>query len=252
MMKRGMWSTRLAILFAVLVLTGCTVCPPSNDMWSTDITDTPVQTVSGSASSSDTASRSESTSSWEWQDGAEKWHYSGRNTPQAPASQWVYESKSIVLHLRSDTQLNSYLGQPHTLMVKVLQLTDVAVISEFKESAFGLSDLMSDKATTLSSSILKETPIMIGPDQTRRVVIDREQDARYIVLIAGYFDSDAKSSVRIMAIPSVEPRILPCYDSSPWPFRDPPPPTPDDVPARLKMWLTLDASAIGGLSVTAQ
>ncbi|WP_234985183.1 type VI secretion lipoprotein TssJ [Oceanospirillum multiglobuliferum] len=273
-----MWSARLTMLFVLFVLTGCTVCPPSNDLWSTDIADKPTQPVSapkekslweklsekkeekseqalnGSEqhTSNSNTSNNDLFDAWIWQDDAEKWLYTGRETPHAPAAQWVYEPKSIVVRLQSDELLNSYLGQPHTIMIKVLQLTDVAAISEFKGSAFGLSDLMSEKATTLSPSILKETRITIGPDQAVSTLIDREQGARYIALVAGYFDSDAKNSVRVMAIPSVKPRILPCYDSAPWPFGDPPPPTPDDVPARLKMWLTLDASAIGGLSVTAQ
>lgn len=244
------WGTKAAkwlMPFCLLFLSACTVCPPSKDSWSGDISPKP-EVQKTETESSDKNSKE---GFWTWQDGAGRWQYSAREKPSAPGVQWVYEPRSIVLRVEAVDRLNLYMGQPHTLSLKVIQLTNPAIVSELRESPFGLSDLMAAKGKELSASIVREDTLAIGPGSSKTLVLAREQGVRYIALVAGYFEMESKKSVRIVPIPSVQARILPCYDATPWPFGDPPPPEPDDVPARLKLWLDMDPAEIKSLQVQA-
>lgn len=231
--------------FCLLFLTACTVCPPSKDNWNSDIS---AQPEKQEAVSDDKDAK---VGLWEWQDGAGRWQYSAREKPSAPGNQWVYESRSIVVRVKAAEQLNLYMGQPHTLTLKVIQLTNPAIVSELRQSPFGLSDLMATKGKELSSSIVREDTLAISPGSDKTLVLDREQGVRYIALIAGYFEMESDKSVRIIPIPAVQARVLPCYDGTPWPFGDPPPPQPDDQPARLKLWLSMAPGEIKALDVQA-
>ncbi len=233
--------------FCLLFLSACTVCPPSKDSWSGDISAKP-ETQKIEAEDQRENSKE---GLWTWQDGAGRWQYSAREKPAAPGNQWVYEPRSIVLRVKAVEQLNLYMGQPHTLSLKVIQLTNPAIVSELRESPFGLSDLMAAKGKELSASIVREDTLAVGPGSTKTLVLAREQGVRYLALVAGYFEMESKKSVRIVPIPSVQARVLPCYDATPWPFGDPPPPAPDDVPARLKLWLDMDPAEIKTLQVQA-
>ncbi|WP_028304053.1 type VI secretion system lipoprotein TssJ [Oceanospirillum maris] len=239
-------AARWLMPFCLLFLSACTVCPPSTDSWAPSVSDQPeIQKV-------DTDDSDDSGQGmWQWQDGAGQWSYTRREKPNAPAGQWVYEPKSIALRVTADGQLNAYMGQPHTLTLKIIQLSNPAIISELRQSPFGLSDLMAAKGKELSSSIIREDSLALGPGVTKTLVLDREQGVRYIALVAGYFEMESKKSVRIIPIPSVSPRILPCYDPKPWPFGEPLPPVPDDVPARLKLWLDMSPTEIKTLQMRA-
>lgn len=244
------WGSKAAkwlMPFCLLFLSACTVCPPSKDSWGGGIPAKPEkQKIEADASEANSKA-----GLWIWQDGADQWKYSAREKPLAPGNQWVYEPRSILLRVKATDQLNLYMGQPHTLSLKVIQLTNPAIVSELRESPFGLSDLMAAKGKELSASIVREDTLAIDPGSNRTLVLAREQGVRYLALVAGYFEMEGKKSVRIVPIPSVQARILPCYDTTPWPFGDPPPPAPDDVPARLKLWLGMDPTEIKNLQVQA-
>ncbi|SEG12853.1 type VI secretion system lipoprotein TssJ [Oceanospirillum linum] len=243
----GLKAAKWLMPFCLLFLSACTVCPPSRDNWSGDIPAQPEEQSINIEQASDNSKEG----LWSWQDGPGRWLYSAREKPDAPGNQWVYEPNAIVLRVNAADQLNSYMGQPHTLSLKVIQLTNPAIVSELRQSPFGLSDLMAAKGKDLSANIVREDILVVAPGSTRQLVLDREQGVRYLALVAGYFEMESKKSVRIIPIPSVQARILPCYDTTPWPFGEPPPPQPDDLPARLKLWLDMSSSEIEELQVQA-
>lgn len=239
--KAAKWLTPFCLLF----LSACTICPPSTDSWSGDIAPEP-QIQKAEAEDDDSKA-----GLWSWSDGAGRWEYSARDKPNAPGLQWVYEPRAIAVRVNAAEQLNLFMGQPHTLSLKVIQLTNPAIVSELRESPFGLSDLMAAKGKELSESIVREDIVAIAPGSSRTLVLPREQDVRYIAFVAGYFEMESKASVRIVPVPSVQARVLPCYDALPWPVGDPPPPEPDDVPARLKIWLDMAPAEIKELKAQA-
>lgn len=243
----GVKAAKWLMPFCLLFLSACTICPPSNDNWSGDITADPEPQVLELDDPDDAGKQG----LWTWADGAGSWQYSAREKPEAPALQWVYEPRALAVRIDASDTLNLYRGQSHTLSLKVIQLTNPAVVSELRESPFGLSDLMAAKGKELSASIVREDVLAIEPGQDKAVLLPREQDVRYIAIVAGYFEMESEKSVRIVPIPSVQARVLPCYDATPWPFGDPPPPEPDDVPARLKLWLDLDSAEINQLQIQA-
>ncbi len=238
-----------AVLFA---LAGCTVCPPSKDNWSGQIEHEPDQLmVDEAAKSSDDnffsnilGGKDDVEDAWYWQDGARKWVYTGRVKPEAQADQWLFESRSLAFHVSASKELNNYLGQPHTLVLKIIQLSDPGIISELRQSPFGLSDLMAVKGQELSGNIVREDRFDIAPGQVKTLLLDREEGVKYLAIVAGFFDMNGKKAVRIMKIPAVHARTLPCYDPLPWPIGEENPPAPPNVPGRLKIWLNIESASI--------
>lgn len=266
MVSRLRWlkqTMQLALLVVLFVLAGCTICPPSTDQWRGQIEEKPekiklkdprlepkTEEIDEKKGLVDTISElmepdeDPTIGDWYWQDGSREWSYTGQEKPNAPADQWLYEKRSLALRISASDNLNPYLGQPHTVSMKVFQLSDPAIISELRESPYGLADLMAQRGSELSDSILREDRIDIAPGETKSLILDREQGAKYIAVVTGFFEMNGKRAVRLMAIPAVKPRILPCYDPLPWPIGAEMPPTPSNVPGRLKVWLELEQNSV--------
>lgn len=174
---------------------------------------------------------------WVWQDGANLWVYQGsRPTPPSRlgSGDGDFEGAGLVLRLKATEELNLSMGRPHTLVVKLLQVDDLAAMDNYRGSSFRLADLMKADATELDSNFVRENRITLSPGQSRTLRINRVKDARHLVILAGYYQMHQDTSLSEIPIPAVANRNPP---RGPW-WRfwrryDPAP----DQPARLQVWV---------------
>lgn len=187
---------------------------------------------------------SNSDTPWVWQDGANFWLYQG--SQPAPASrldsgEGDFEAAGLVLRLEATAELNQRMGRPHTLVVKLLQVDDLAVMDNYRNSSFRLADLMKADATELNSNFVRENRVTLAPGQSRTLRINRVKDARHLVILAGYYQMHQDTSVRELPIPTVANRNPP---RGPWwrfwrRYDDAP-----EQPARLQIWVEVGEEQI--------
>ncbi|MDR9467447.1 type VI secretion system lipoprotein TssJ [Marinospirillum sp.] len=187
---------------------------------------------------------------WVWEPGPDRWIYQGEadEAPVLEAGKWEYESEAIRLHFRASQDLNQRLGRSHTLAIKLLQMSGQEELDSYRSSSFRLSDLMRADASELDASFLRESRLTLAPGEEQSVVLNRVKNARYLVILAGYYKMSDEASVQVLPLPAVTHRNPP---KKPW-WRfwqrsDPPP----NQPGWLKVWVELGANELGTVNARA-
>ena len=113
--------------------------------------------------------------------------------------EWVYEIRAINLVARASADLNSVRGRPHSLALGIFQMNDPNTFSGLSNSLTGAVELM--QKGQVDESIVNFEQITIRPGEQKKVSINRAQTAKYIGVIAGYFELNPKTDVKIFPIP---------------------------------------------------
>ncbi|WP_114416876.1 type VI secretion system lipoprotein TssJ [Marinospirillum perlucidum] len=226
----------LGVLLLALLLVGCASRQPEGETW--------INSIAASYQESDNQTP------WVWEPGPDRWIYQGQaeQPPSLSAGQLEYEAESLLLRFHAAAGLNERQGRPHTLAVKILQVSDIGELDSYRSSSFRLSDLMRADANQLNASFLRERRLTFSPGESRTLVLNRVKDARYLVILAGYYQMSDEASVEVLPIPAVTHRNPP---SKPWwRFWQRSDPLPDQ-PAWLKVWVNLGENRIGTVNARA-
>ncbi|MBE0506347.1 MAG: type VI secretion system lipoprotein TssJ [Marinospirillum sp.] len=191
---------------------------------------------------------------WEWNPNQGQWRYldKERIPPRLLGGTGLYESRAIAVRLQASENINTQQGEPRTLAVKIIQMSDPAELDNYRPSSFRLADLMAAESNRLSGDFMRETVLILQPGQTRTLALDRVKGASHLAILAGYFRMSDDSSVRVVAIPGVTGRSVPYKNRKRWwwPFgRQALPPSGEA--ARLKIWLELGEERIENLRARA-
>ena len=106
-----------------------------------------------------------------------------------------FKKDAINIQYKSVNELNFYESNIHSLVFTIYQLNDInnfnLLIKEPKE----LGKLMS--GIKFDSTVLSFEQFHITPNNKDVITIDRVKGAKWIVLLAGYYDYDRKEDVYI-------------------------------------------------------
>ena len=132
----------------------------------------------------------------------------GKTPPPIPVEpKPVFTEKFISVHLKADSQLNLYSGGSHALHLCVYQLSDPNAFNQLSENEMGIGKLLGcdrlDAGPPIQGvAISKKLIIQPGEDQT--FDLDRAEGAKYVGIVAGYYQMQKKQVVRLYAIPVTE------------------------------------------------
>lgn len=112
---------------------------------------------------------------------------------------WPYASNGIMIELASDIDLNFYANRAHTLVLGVIQFEDPKAFPKLLTQP---ADLMKSLAKgSLPAGALQLDRYVVSPDSRLLLEIDRVQDAKFVGVVAGYYQFDAARSARYFRIP---------------------------------------------------
>jgi predicted component of type VI protein secretion system len=119
----------------------------------------------------------------------------------------TFTEKFISVHLKADSQLNLYSGSSHALHLCVYQLSDPNAFNQLSENEMGIGKLLGcdrlDAGPPVQGvAISKKLIVQPGEDQT--FDLDRAEGARYVGIVAGYYQMQKRQVVRLYAIPVTE------------------------------------------------
>ncbi len=185
---------------------------------------------------------------WIWQDGKKTWAYRKSSPVIAEPVSWVYEAEALVFRFQSPQQLNMYMGKPHSLYLKVFQLSDTKVFKDIAKTPAGIRELLTSE--NIDSSILGSEELTIAPNKQENLVYDRFKETRFIAIVTGYYQMEPEKSVRIFEIPSVANRL----DNTSFGFSSLNPFSEPGITeaARIKAWINLGVTKISRLQMLAQ
>jgi predicted component of type VI protein secretion system len=113
--------------------------------------------------------------------------------------QWPYAKDAIMIELMSDVDLNFYANRAHTIVLGVMQFDDQKAFPKLLTQPAGLVKALS--SGTLPTGALQLDRYVVSPDARLLLEIDRVQDAKFVGIVAGYYQFDPVRSARYFRIP---------------------------------------------------
>ena len=112
---------------------------------------------------------------------------------------YEYERDAIILNLKGDRNLNLFEKRPHTLLVCVYQLRDPNALNQVLQDAEDVSKLL--ECGRFDPSIVNTKKLIVQPGKEITEALDRAEGARYIGIVAGYYNLDKQRASRIIPVP---------------------------------------------------
>lgn len=103
-----------------------------------------------------------------------------------PQPSWTFAPDGISIHYRADAMLNSYNGEAHTVILVIYQLTSLDAFGSLSKTEEGLQTLL--EARRFDPGVVGTDKIIIQPGEERRIRFDRAEQARWVGIVAGYYD----------------------------------------------------------------
>jgi len=123
---------------------------------------------------------------------------SGGGAGGAASGVYGYEKDAISLHLKGDPNLNLFEKRPHTLLVCVYQLRDPNALNQVLQDAEDVSKLL--ECGRFDPSIVNAKKFILQPGKEITEALDRAEGARYIGIVAGYYNLDKQRASRIVPV----------------------------------------------------
>jgi type VI secretion system VasD/TssJ family lipoprotein len=117
----------------------------------------------------------------------------------AGSGTYQYEKDAISLHLKGDPKLNLFEKRPHTLLVCVYQLRDPNALNQVLQDAEDVTKLL--ECGRFDPSIVNAKKFILQPGKEITEALDRAEGARYIGIVAGYYNLDKQRASRIIPVP---------------------------------------------------
>jgi type VI secretion system VasD/TssJ family lipoprotein len=124
---------------------------------------------------------------------------SGGGAGGSASGVYEYEKDAISLHLKGDPNLNLFEKRPHTLLVCVYQLRDPNALNQVLQDAEDVTKLL--ECARFDPSILNTKKFILQPGKEINESLDRAEGARYIGIVAGYYNLDKQRASRIISVP---------------------------------------------------
>jgi hypothetical protein len=184
-----------------------------------------------------------------WLDNAKAWRYWDVGDPNNGQVEWSFVEGGLSIQVDSTADLNQYDHSPHTLSVKIIQLSDVSGLKTLIQNPAGVGVVMSEALEMIPNGIYVDQ-LLVAPNQSSTFDFSRQQDAKFIAIISGYVALDPQASVRIIPIPVITIKA-PKQESS-WLdkltlglFAEEQEPQADQIrPATLKLNVTFGAASL--------
>ena len=123
----------------------------------------------------------------------------GNKGHKAPCD-YAYEPAAMSVDLVASPDLNSYNNQPHTDLVLLYQLSDPNMYKQLLESQEGVGRLLEGSA--FDGSVVSRRQLVVQPGEVKQLKMDRVQGARYLGIVAGFYNQQAQNFSRLFPIPT--------------------------------------------------
>jgi type VI secretion system VasD/TssJ family lipoprotein len=101
----------------------------------------------------------------------------------------VYSEKGLQIDIRADQLLNSWDGEAHTVKLAIYQLSENSAFIEKQKSNQELLNLL--KVKKFDPTVVGYEQLIIQPNESRIISVDRVNQAKWIGIVAGYFRTDS-------------------------------------------------------------
>lgn len=128
---------------------------------------------------------------------------SGTDKAASTPSQSVrsFDPQGIRIQYTADKLLNVFENEPHTLILAVYQLDNINVFNDLIKNRDGLEKLL--QIQRFDASAVGMDKIIVQPGQEKTVVLNRVENAKWIGIVAGYYNLEISQVTRLFNIPVI-------------------------------------------------
>lgn len=129
------------------------------------------------------------------------------------ALQWNYGAAALRLVVQTDATLNNYDGEAHSVVLAVVQTSEPGPFyQQLEEPDAAAKLLQGEKPPT---GLLQVTRFALEPGRNAQIQLDRAQSARYVGVIAGFYDVPLAKTSKLFNLPvALEKKGLVVRDTS--------------------------------------
>lgn len=136
---------------------------------------------------------------WRWDDHSRRWAFLKESPePKIEMDAWSFAKGVIAFEVAAAQQLNDYKSRSHTLTLKVFQLADPQAFSRLIKTPSGLQQLLVEEQ--VDESILASNKLLVEPNGSTNLTLDRTESARFIGIVAGYYNLKGETVSRLIPI----------------------------------------------------
>jgi len=126
----------------------------------------------------------------------------GKSAPEgASKSVWTFDPEGIQIHYTADKLLNLQDNESHTLLLAVYLLRDTNAFNDLAANRDGLAKLL--QAERFDAAVMGVNKIVIQPGEEKTAVLNRAENARWIGVVAGYYNLEPSQVSRLFNIPVI-------------------------------------------------
>lgn len=114
-----------------------------------------------------------------------------------------YEKNALTVNIKSNPRLNLYQERPHSLVLCMYELKEPNMFNQFSDERDGIYKLM--ECGRFDGSVAYSKRQIIQPGEDVSDVRDRAEGAKYLGIVAGYYDLKKSSAIRLLPIDKVGP-----------------------------------------------
>jgi type VI secretion system VasD/TssJ family lipoprotein len=118
---------------------------------------------------------------------------------------WGYEKNAINIHFTGDPNLNLYQKKAHSLVVCLYQLKDLNGFNQLIDEKDGLPKLL--ECGRIDPGITYSRRLVVQPNRELNETLDRTDGAKYVGIVAGYYNLHKETSARVFDIPIKAERV---------------------------------------------
>lgn len=103
-----------------------------------------------------------------------------------PIPVWNFEPDGISLHYKADKLLNAFNDEPHTVVMIVYQLTGIDTFNNLAKNENGIKKLLREES--FDQTVVSIDRVIVQPNDIKTLVVDRAEKARWVGIVAGYYE----------------------------------------------------------------
>lgn len=116
-----------------------------------------------------------------------------------PEPSWGFGPKGIKISYKAVKLLNAFDDKPHALLMVVYQLSEANQFKKLAQYEDGLRQLLEAKGT--DPSFMATRKEYIEPGKQATLVMDRAEKARWVGIVAGYYNLEPDKVTALFEIP---------------------------------------------------
>lgn len=129
------------------------------------------------------------------------WKYNPKWRSDGFKPEFLYDENAIEIHIKSDSRLNWYEEESHTLYICFYQFDNLRAFNQLADQEEGIGLMKLLKCSLFDRSAINAKSFTVYPGKNFTERLDLADETQYLAIVAGYQLLERKRIARVIDIP---------------------------------------------------